>query len=256
MDRDTFVARLKDENIGTGIHYRPAHVHSFYRDYYRRSSPRPAQGRPAPHRVERRDGSLSLPLWPGLTEDDQDQVVAAIRTCWRRLDGGLRCAVFDARGPGGPAAPASRRQPRRRPGRPGSRPCRTSAGRLYALGTAQLAGSESDAITRASDRARLEVVARLRATVRGRTSVTTRTSETRQAGAACRRRGAPGARRDERRRPRPRTCPAWWWSGTYTDRPGAHGLCPGLPGPGPGPQRPGGPPGPGPGLPAAGGRRM
>ena len=24
MDRDTFVARLKDENIGTGIHYRPS----------------------------------------------------------------------------------------------------------------------------------------------------------------------------------------------------------------------------------------
>jgi hypothetical protein len=51
-------------------------------------------------------------------------------------------------------------------------------GRLYALGTAPLGGNESEAISRASDRARLEVVARLRATVRGSTSITTRTAET------------------------------------------------------------------------------
>lgn len=58
-----------------------------------------------------------------------------------------------------------------------------TAGRLYALGTAQLGGNEGEAIARASDRARLEVVTRLRATVQGRTSVTTRTSEARREGA-------------------------------------------------------------------------
>jgi hypothetical protein len=56
-------------------------------------------------------------------------------------------------------------------------------GRIYALGTADLRGNEGEAITRASDRARLEVVARLRATVQGQTSVVTRTSELQQAGA-------------------------------------------------------------------------
>jgi hypothetical protein len=50
-------------------------------------------------------------------------------------------------------------------------------GRLYAMGTGDLGGNEGQAIARASDRARLEVVARLRATVQGRTSVTTQTSE-------------------------------------------------------------------------------
>jgi dTDP-4-amino-4,6-dideoxygalactose transaminase len=78
MDRDTFVARLKDENIGTGIHYRPAHVHSFYRDYYaQRSHALPKDG--LPHTEWSGDRLLSLPLWPGLTEEDQDQVVATIR---------------------------------------------------------------------------------------------------------------------------------------------------------------------------------
>lgn len=57
------------------------------------------------------------------------------------------------------------------------------AGRLYAMGTAELGRNEGEAITRASDRARLEVVSRLRATVKGQTSVTTRTTETQQAGA-------------------------------------------------------------------------
>jgi hypothetical protein len=56
-------------------------------------------------------------------------------------------------------------------------------GRLYALGTSDLAGREGEAIARASDRARLEVVARLQATVRGETSVTTRTAETQRGGA-------------------------------------------------------------------------
>jgi len=56
-------------------------------------------------------------------------------------------------------------------------------GRLYALGTAELGRNEGDAIARASDRARLEVVTRLRATVQGRTSITTRSSQAQQQGA-------------------------------------------------------------------------
>ena len=78
MDRDAFVARLKEENIGTGIHYRPCHVHSFYRDFYaQRPHALPKDG--LPHSEWSGERLMSLPLWPGLTEADQDQVVAAIR---------------------------------------------------------------------------------------------------------------------------------------------------------------------------------
>ena len=51
-------------------------------------------------------------------------------------------------------------------------------GRLYAMGSADLGYQEGQSIIRASDRARLEVVARLRTTVQGQTRVTTRTTET------------------------------------------------------------------------------
>ena len=78
MDRDTFVARLKDENIGTGIHYRPSHVHSFYRGFYSEHAHALPEGG-LPHSEWSGERLLSLPLWPGLTEEDQDQVVAAIR---------------------------------------------------------------------------------------------------------------------------------------------------------------------------------
>ena len=78
LDRDTFVAKLKDENIGTGIHYRPCHVHSFYKDFYaQHPHALPKDGLPFSEWSGKR--LMSLPLWPGLTEADQDQVVAAIR---------------------------------------------------------------------------------------------------------------------------------------------------------------------------------
>jgi dTDP-4-amino-4,6-dideoxygalactose transaminase len=79
MDRDAFVARLKEENIGTGIHYRPAHVHSFYQDYYRHQHPHALPKDGLPHTEWSGERLMSLPLWPGLTEADQDQVVGTIR---------------------------------------------------------------------------------------------------------------------------------------------------------------------------------
>jgi dTDP-4-amino-4,6-dideoxygalactose transaminase len=78
MDRDAFVARLKDENIGTGIHYRPVHLHAYYQDYYA-SHPGALPKDGLRHTEWSGERLLSLPLWPGLREEDQDQVVAAIR---------------------------------------------------------------------------------------------------------------------------------------------------------------------------------
>jgi UDP-4-amino-4-deoxy-L-arabinose-oxoglutarate aminotransferase len=78
LSRDEFVTALKEENIGTGIHYRPAHVHSFYREYYaEHAHAMPKDGLPNAELSGER--LLSLPLWPGLTEADQDQVVATIK---------------------------------------------------------------------------------------------------------------------------------------------------------------------------------
>lgn len=88
MSRDDFLAALKAENIGTGLHYVAVHLHPYYRDRwgFRRGD------FPAAEYVS--DRIFSLPLFPRMTPEDQDDVVAALA----RLLGGRRSS------PGGEAA--------------------------------------------------------------------------------------------------------------------------------------------------------
>lgn len=78
LSRDEFVQALKDRNIGSGIHYRPAHLHTFYQNYYQ-SHPYALPPQGLPHSEWSGDRLLSLPLWPGLTEEDQDLIVNIIK---------------------------------------------------------------------------------------------------------------------------------------------------------------------------------
>ncbi|MFM8622464.1 MAG: DegT/DnrJ/EryC1/StrS family aminotransferase [Holophagaceae bacterium] len=78
LSRDEFVQALKDRNIGTGIHYRPAHLHTFYRNYYQ-AHPQALPPQGLPYAEWSGDRLLSLPLWPTLTEEDQDLIVSIIK---------------------------------------------------------------------------------------------------------------------------------------------------------------------------------
>ncbi|MGE5277908.1 MAG: DegT/DnrJ/EryC1/StrS family aminotransferase [Acidobacteriota bacterium] len=73
IDRDRFMEELKRRNIGTGLHYTAAHEFS----YYAREFGWRAEDFPEAHFVSER--IVSLPLFPGLTDEDQDDVVEAIR---------------------------------------------------------------------------------------------------------------------------------------------------------------------------------
>jgi len=72
LDRDGFMQALGAENIGTGLHFPALHLSSHYaaRYGYRRGSLPAAEAAGA--------SILSLPLYPLLTEADQDDVLAAI----------------------------------------------------------------------------------------------------------------------------------------------------------------------------------
>lgn len=78
LSRDEFVQALKDRNIGTGIHYRPAHLHTFYRNYYQ-AHPQALPSQGLPYAEWSGDRLLSLPLWPTLAEEDQDLTVSIIK---------------------------------------------------------------------------------------------------------------------------------------------------------------------------------
>jgi dTDP-4-amino-4,6-dideoxygalactose transaminase len=67
------MAELKARNVGTGLHYTAAHEFSYYAG---RFGWKP-DDYPEAHFVSER--IVSLPLFPGLSDDDQDDAIAAIR---------------------------------------------------------------------------------------------------------------------------------------------------------------------------------
>ena len=73
INRDSFMDELKKLNIGSGLHYKAIHHHSWYRE----NLPQAAGSLPnADYASER---ILSLPLFPKMTDEDAADVVAAVK---------------------------------------------------------------------------------------------------------------------------------------------------------------------------------
>jgi dTDP-4-amino-4,6-dideoxygalactose transaminase len=72
------MAGMKARNIGTGLHYRAAHLYPYYRDRYG------FQRGDFPNAETISDRIVSLPLFPAMTEADQDRVIAAMDDLFRR----------------------------------------------------------------------------------------------------------------------------------------------------------------------------
>jgi dTDP-4-amino-4,6-dideoxygalactose transaminase len=70
--RDDVLFALHQENIGTGVHYRAVHLHPYYREAF---GYRPGD---FPNAEWISDRTLSLPLSPKLTDEDVEDVVAAV----------------------------------------------------------------------------------------------------------------------------------------------------------------------------------
>jgi dTDP-4-amino-4,6-dideoxygalactose transaminase len=73
FDRDTFIASMRSERIGTSVHFVPVHRHPFYRRRYGYRN----DFFPVAERIY--SGLVSLPLYPGMSEHDVEDVVAAVR---------------------------------------------------------------------------------------------------------------------------------------------------------------------------------
>lgn len=73
VDRDTFMNALQAENIGIGIHFRAVHTHPYYRETFGFRDGMFPVSEAASDRV------VSLPLYPGLTAEEQASVVEAVR---------------------------------------------------------------------------------------------------------------------------------------------------------------------------------
>lgn len=69
---DIFTA-LRSEGIGVNVHYRPVYLHPFYRESFRTGPGLCPCAEAAYERI------LSLPLYPGMSDSDVEEVVAGVR---------------------------------------------------------------------------------------------------------------------------------------------------------------------------------
>jgi len=74
LNRNEFIAALKDKGIGTSVHFIPLHLHPFYRDNF---GCKPEDFPNASSAFER---IVSLPIYPRMTEADVETVTEAVRS--------------------------------------------------------------------------------------------------------------------------------------------------------------------------------
>jgi dTDP-4-amino-4,6-dideoxygalactose transaminase len=72
LDRNEFIELLRDAGVGCSVHWRPLHLHPYYESF----GWKPAD-LPTASAVWKR--LISLPLFPGMTDDEQDLVITTVR---------------------------------------------------------------------------------------------------------------------------------------------------------------------------------
>src|SRR6266851_1652019 len=73
LSRAEFIEGLRERQIGTSVHFIPLHLQPYYRDMY-------GYGRGDFPEAERTyDRTLSLPIYPRMTDQDQQDVIEAVR---------------------------------------------------------------------------------------------------------------------------------------------------------------------------------
>jgi dTDP-4-amino-4,6-dideoxygalactose transaminase len=80
MNRDEFMLRMKEKNIGTGLHYRAVHLYPYYRDEFNFAAG------DFPHAEEVCSRIVSLPLFPMMTDSEQDRVIDVMYSVFHEVD--------------------------------------------------------------------------------------------------------------------------------------------------------------------------
>jgi dTDP-4-amino-4,6-dideoxygalactose transaminase len=73
LARNQFIEALRDEGIGTSVHFIPLHLHPYYRDKF---GYKPSDFPNASSAFER---IVSLPIYPTMTETNTEAVISAVR---------------------------------------------------------------------------------------------------------------------------------------------------------------------------------
>lgn len=73
VSREALIERLTERGVGTSVHFIPAHLHPYYAERlgHRRGD--------FPRAEAAFEGAVSLPLYPAMSDEDVDYVIAAVR---------------------------------------------------------------------------------------------------------------------------------------------------------------------------------
>ena len=72
INRDLFIEELKNEGIGTSVHYIPLHIMPYYKDLYSLKED------DFPESFNKYKQSISIPLFPGMTEEQINKVIEKV----------------------------------------------------------------------------------------------------------------------------------------------------------------------------------
>ena len=73
ITRDAFIQALKQAQIGTSVHFIPLHLHPYYRDTYQLAA------NDFPSALDTYKRAISLPIYPGMTDEDVEDVIVAVQ---------------------------------------------------------------------------------------------------------------------------------------------------------------------------------
>jgi dTDP-4-amino-4,6-dideoxygalactose transaminase len=78
ISRVEFITLMREQNIGSSVHFIPLHLHPFYRDTYR------YRRENFPNASNAYERLVSLPIYPAMTDSDVADVVTVVRDIIRR----------------------------------------------------------------------------------------------------------------------------------------------------------------------------
>lgn len=78
IDRAAFITALAAAGVGCSVHFIPLHLHPFYRQTFG------YQPQDLPRAATIFESTISLPIYPAMTDDDIDHVIGAVRQVTRR----------------------------------------------------------------------------------------------------------------------------------------------------------------------------
>ena len=80
IDRDTIIDKLKERGIGVSVHFIPLHIMPYYKKRYGLEAEQLSESLKVFRQV------ISLPIWPGMTDDHIGRVIDAVGSITRKAE--------------------------------------------------------------------------------------------------------------------------------------------------------------------------